>query len=200
MGSAARWRGAYGGEYLRAGLCLRARGGRKEAKLVKLGQEKTTSETTGSAAADQKSAHPVCPPGAFIDARAGFSKKPNLLSTSLAGNCRHQIDLIAWRVRCCWRPAHRDTSRASGLWRLASCRRAGACGPAIQRVAQAHSSRATNQQPTFHRAGTRSIDVRSTSAPVLSWANAASGRKPTWQPGLAARASPVGLAKMAWRV
>jgi hypothetical protein len=27
MGSAARWRGAYGGEYLRVGLHLRARGG-----------------------------------------------------------------------------------------------------------------------------------------------------------------------------
>jgi hypothetical protein len=43
MGSAARRRGAYGGEYLRARLRLRARGGRKKAKdLVKLEQENTT--------------------------------------------------------------------------------------------------------------------------------------------------------------
>jgi hypothetical protein len=43
MGSAARRRGAYGGEYLRAGLRLCARGGRRKAKdLVKLGQENTT--------------------------------------------------------------------------------------------------------------------------------------------------------------
>jgi hypothetical protein len=32
MRSAARRRGAYGGEYLRAGLCLRARGGRRIGK------------------------------------------------------------------------------------------------------------------------------------------------------------------------
>jgi hypothetical protein len=39
MGSAARRRDAYGGEYMRAELRLRAQGGRKEAKgLVKLGQ------------------------------------------------------------------------------------------------------------------------------------------------------------------
>jgi hypothetical protein len=90
-------------------------------KVVKLRQEKTTSETTGSAATDQKSAHPVCPPGAFIDARAGFSKKPNLLSTSLAGNRRHQIDLITWRVRRCWQPAPQRIEThpgraASGAW------------------------------------------------------------------------------------
>jgi hypothetical protein len=37
MGSAARRRGAYGGEYLRVGLHPHARGGRKETKeLVKL--------------------------------------------------------------------------------------------------------------------------------------------------------------------
>jgi hypothetical protein len=48
MGSVARWRGAYGGEYLRAGLRLRARGGRRKAKdLVKLGQKRATYETTG---------------------------------------------------------------------------------------------------------------------------------------------------------
>jgi hypothetical protein len=48
MGSAARRSGAYGGEYLRAGLRLRARGGRKEAKdLVKLGQKGATYETIG---------------------------------------------------------------------------------------------------------------------------------------------------------
>jgi hypothetical protein len=48
MGSVARWRGAYGGEYMRAGLCLHARGGRRLTKeLVKLGLEKTTYETTG---------------------------------------------------------------------------------------------------------------------------------------------------------
>jgi hypothetical protein len=45
MGSAARRRGAYGGEYLRAGLRLRARGGRRKAEdLVKLGQENTTKD------------------------------------------------------------------------------------------------------------------------------------------------------------
>jgi hypothetical protein len=44
MGSAAQWRGAYGGEYLR-GLHLLARGGRIKAKdLVKLGQENTTKD------------------------------------------------------------------------------------------------------------------------------------------------------------
>jgi hypothetical protein len=43
MGSAARLRGAYGGEYLRAGLRLRARGGTKQAKdLVKLRQKGAT--------------------------------------------------------------------------------------------------------------------------------------------------------------
>jgi hypothetical protein len=45
MRSAARWHGAYGGEYMRAGLRLRARGGRRNAKdLVKLGQENTTKD------------------------------------------------------------------------------------------------------------------------------------------------------------
>jgi hypothetical protein len=53
MGSVARWRGAYGGKYLRAGLCLRARGGRKQAKdLVKQGQKGATYETTSSTAAN----------------------------------------------------------------------------------------------------------------------------------------------------
>jgi hypothetical protein len=53
MGSAARRHGAYGGEYLRAGLRVRNRGGRRQAKdLVKLGQKGATYETT---AADQKS-------------------------------------------------------------------------------------------------------------------------------------------------
>jgi hypothetical protein len=43
MGLAARRRGAYGGENLRAGLRLRARGGRRKAKdLVKLEQENIT--------------------------------------------------------------------------------------------------------------------------------------------------------------
>jgi hypothetical protein len=45
MGSAARRRGAYGGEYLRVGLRLLARGGRRKTKdLVKLGQENTTKD------------------------------------------------------------------------------------------------------------------------------------------------------------
>jgi hypothetical protein len=45
MGSVARRRGAYGGEYLRAGLRLRARGGRRKTKeLVKLEQENTTKD------------------------------------------------------------------------------------------------------------------------------------------------------------
>jgi hypothetical protein len=49
MGSAARWRGAYGGEYLWAELRLRARGGRRLAKdLVKLGQENTTKNKDGA--------------------------------------------------------------------------------------------------------------------------------------------------------
>jgi hypothetical protein len=56
MGSAARWRGAYGGEYLRAGLRLRVRGGRRHVKyLVKLGQKGATCETTDGTEADQKS-------------------------------------------------------------------------------------------------------------------------------------------------
>jgi hypothetical protein len=47
MGSAARRHGAYGGEYMRTGLRLRARGGRRYAKyLVKLGQENTTKAET----------------------------------------------------------------------------------------------------------------------------------------------------------
>jgi hypothetical protein len=47
MGSAARRCGAYGGEYLRAGLRLRARDGRRKAKdLVKLGLEKAIEKTT----------------------------------------------------------------------------------------------------------------------------------------------------------
>jgi hypothetical protein len=33
MGSATQWRGAYSGEYLRAGLRLRARGGRRVGKI-----------------------------------------------------------------------------------------------------------------------------------------------------------------------
>jgi hypothetical protein len=45
MGSVARWCGAYSGEYMRAGLRLRARGGRRKAKdLVKLEQENTTKD------------------------------------------------------------------------------------------------------------------------------------------------------------
>jgi hypothetical protein len=50
MGSAARRRGAYGGEYLRAGLRLRAQGERRLAKsLVKLGQKGAT-KSSGAAA------------------------------------------------------------------------------------------------------------------------------------------------------
>jgi hypothetical protein len=49
MGSAARRRGAYGGEYLRAGLRLRVRGGKRLAKeLVKLGQENNTKDKNGA--------------------------------------------------------------------------------------------------------------------------------------------------------
>jgi hypothetical protein len=49
MGSAARQCGAYGGEYLRAGLRLRARGGRRKAKdLVKLGLENTIKVRDGA--------------------------------------------------------------------------------------------------------------------------------------------------------
>jgi hypothetical protein len=45
MGSAAQQRGAYGVEYMRAGLRLRARGGRRLAKdIVKLKQENTTKD------------------------------------------------------------------------------------------------------------------------------------------------------------
>jgi hypothetical protein len=45
MGSVARRRGAYGGEYLRAGLRLRAQGRRRKAEdLVKPGQENTTKD------------------------------------------------------------------------------------------------------------------------------------------------------------
>jgi hypothetical protein len=45
MRSASRQRGAYGGEYLRAGLRLCARGERRIGKdLVKLGQENTTKD------------------------------------------------------------------------------------------------------------------------------------------------------------
>jgi hypothetical protein len=45
MGSAARRRGAYGGEYLWAGLRLRAQGERRKTKdLVKLEQENTTKD------------------------------------------------------------------------------------------------------------------------------------------------------------
>jgi hypothetical protein len=46
MRSAARRRGAYGGEYLRAGLRLRARGGKKEAKGSQTGARKDSYETT----------------------------------------------------------------------------------------------------------------------------------------------------------
>jgi hypothetical protein len=49
MGSVAQRRGAYGGEYLQAGLLLHARGGRRKAKdLVKLGQENTTNSKDGA--------------------------------------------------------------------------------------------------------------------------------------------------------
>jgi hypothetical protein len=49
MGSAARRRGTYGGEYLRVGLRLGARGGRIKAEdLVKLGQENTTKDRDGA--------------------------------------------------------------------------------------------------------------------------------------------------------
>jgi hypothetical protein len=45
MGSVARRRGAYSGEYLRAGLRLRVQGGRRKAKdLVKLEQKNTTKD------------------------------------------------------------------------------------------------------------------------------------------------------------
>jgi hypothetical protein len=59
MGSAARRHVAYGGKYLRAGLRLRVRGGRKKTKdLVKLGQKGATYQTTSSTAADQNQGHP----------------------------------------------------------------------------------------------------------------------------------------------
>jgi hypothetical protein len=49
MRSATRRRGAYGGEYLRAELRLRARGGRRKAKdLVKLEQENSTKNKDGT--------------------------------------------------------------------------------------------------------------------------------------------------------
>jgi hypothetical protein len=49
MGSIARRRGAYGGEYLRAELRLHTRGGRRKAKeLVKLEQKRATEENLGS--------------------------------------------------------------------------------------------------------------------------------------------------------
>jgi hypothetical protein len=58
MRLAAQRHGAYGGECLRAGLRLRAQGGRKEAKnLIKLGKNGATYETTGSTAADKISTH-----------------------------------------------------------------------------------------------------------------------------------------------
>jgi hypothetical protein len=45
MGSAARRHGAYGGEYLRAGLRLGAQGGKRIGKdLIKLGLENTTKD------------------------------------------------------------------------------------------------------------------------------------------------------------
>jgi hypothetical protein len=48
-GTAAQRRGAYGGEYLRAGLRLRARGARRLTKdLVKLEQENTTKSIDGA--------------------------------------------------------------------------------------------------------------------------------------------------------
>jgi hypothetical protein len=56
MGSAARRRDAYGGEYLRTGLRLRARGGRKKAKYLEL--ENTAYETMASEA-DQKSVYKI---------------------------------------------------------------------------------------------------------------------------------------------
>jgi hypothetical protein len=54
MGSAARRCDAYGGEYLRAGLRLCARGVRRKAKyLVKLGQKDYRQKATA--------ADPICP-------------------------------------------------------------------------------------------------------------------------------------------
>jgi hypothetical protein len=56
MGSAARRRGAYGGEYLRAGLPLRARGGRIKAKKTSQTRAKGyNKDSIAAAAADQKS-------------------------------------------------------------------------------------------------------------------------------------------------
>jgi hypothetical protein len=56
MGSAARRRGAYGGEYLRAEFRVRARGGRRlDKKLVKLGQKGATGDNRQRPAIDQKS-------------------------------------------------------------------------------------------------------------------------------------------------
>jgi hypothetical protein len=79
LGSAARRRGAYDEEYLRAGLCLHTRGGRRLTKdLVKLGQKGVTYETTGSAAADQKSTQLALSIGPlYIDARKKLSYNPS---------------------------------------------------------------------------------------------------------------------------
>jgi hypothetical protein len=56
MGSAAQWRGAYGGEYLRAELRLRARGGRRKAKKTSQTSAKESYiKTIDSTATDQKS-------------------------------------------------------------------------------------------------------------------------------------------------
>jgi hypothetical protein len=77
--SAARRRGAYDEEYLRAGLRLHTRGGRRLAKdLVKLGQKEATYEPTGSTAADKKSAQPALSIGPlYIDARKKLSYNPS---------------------------------------------------------------------------------------------------------------------------
>jgi hypothetical protein len=62
MGSAARQHGAYGGEYLRVGLRLCERGGRRLAKdLVKLGEKGATYETTDNTTARAEQFTPNAP-------------------------------------------------------------------------------------------------------------------------------------------
>jgi hypothetical protein len=59
MGSAARRRGAYGGEYLRAGLRLRARGGRRLGKIYSQTRVKKSYRKDESGGGYRSKSHPL---------------------------------------------------------------------------------------------------------------------------------------------
>jgi hypothetical protein len=126
MGSAARRRGAYGGEYMRAGLRLRTRGGRRLGKRTSQTRARKDYTRDSSVAAENnfrlRSNLSLGRPLLFISAgqswtlpepnRSRSISQPGLLVTAGRAQRRDRIDLSSWRCD----PASRaSTSAASGV-------------------------------------------------------------------------------------